>query len=380
MKRVALIVLALLTIAGATAWYWPRHDGPEVLKLPGIVEVQEVRLGSKIGGRVGAVHVRESQIVEPNTLLVSFDSPELVARRDAARARLEVAQANLDKVNRGPRDEEIAEAKGAAEAAKARYDKMLAGFRDEQKEQAKYDLEAALSEEKQTADEMTRMQLLSGTSAASKSEYSFALMARDRARARVKNARANYDMMMTGNRPEEKAEAKAEAERANAHYLMLKNGSRTEDKAAAYASANEAQAALNEAEANLKEAAIVAPERCFVQTLPVRSGSLVAAGQPAIVVHRTEDLWVKVFVPSTDLGKLKLGQAVEVSVDSHPGKKFPGEVTQISAVSEFTPRNVQSLDERKHQVFAVKVHVTDNEGVFKSGMAADVFVPLNGGK
>src|SRR4051794_17475859 len=190
MKRVALIVLAVLAIAGAAAWYWPRHEGQDVLKLPGIVEVQEVRLGSKIGGRVGTVHVQESQFVEPNALLVSFDSPELVARRDAARARLEAAQAALDKTNRGPRDEEIAEAKAASDAAKARYDKMLAGFREEQKEQAKHDLEAALAEEKQTTDDMARIQMLYGTSSISKTEYSLAVMMRDRARARVKTARA----------------------------------------------------------------------------------------------------------------------------------------------------------------------------------------------
>jgi multidrug resistance efflux pump len=115
-----------------------------------------------------------------------------------------------------------------------------------------------------------------------------------------------------------------------------------------------------------------------IETVAVRAGSLVPPGEPVMVALRADDLWVKVFVPATDLGKLKLNQAVEVSVDSHPGKRFAGEVTQIANVSEFTPRNVQSLDERRHQVFAVKVRVADPEGVFKSGMAAEVFVPLGG--
>jgi multidrug resistance efflux pump len=97
-----------------------------------------------------------------------------------------------------------------------------------------------------------------------------------------------------------------------------------------------------------------------------------------VVALRADDLWVKVFVPATELGRLKLGQGVEVGVDSHPGRLFAGEVIQIADVSEFTPRNVQSLDERRHQVFAVKVRVADPEGVFKSGMAAEVFVPLEG--
>ncbi|HJZ54736.1 MAG TPA: HlyD family efflux transporter periplasmic adaptor subunit, partial [Gemmataceae bacterium] len=307
----------------------------------------------------------------------SFEAPELTARRDQARAKLDSAQAALDKANRGPRDEEIAEAKAAAEAAKARYARMITGFREEQKEQAKQELAAALAEEKQAEEELTRLRQASGSGVVSQTDFSIALMVRDRARARVKSARASYDLMMNGNRPEEIAEAQAEADRAEAHYQMLKNGTRLEDKAAAYAALNEAQAALNEAEANLREAAVVAPERCVIETLPVRAGSLVAAGQPVVVAHRTDDLWVKVFVPATELGKLRLGQSVEVSVDSHPGKRFAGQVIQIATTSEFTPRNVQSIDERKHQVFAVKVRVSDPDGVFKSGMAAEVFATLN---
>jgi multidrug resistance efflux pump len=376
MKRVVLIGVALACVATAAAWFWPWHSGPDELRLPGTVEVQEVRLGSKVGGRVAAVHVHESQVVEPNTLLVSFDSPELVARRDLARARLDAAQAALDKANRGPRDEEIAEAKAAADAAKARHAKMTIGFREEEKERAKQDLSASLAEEKQAEDEMVRLQKLSGTGATSLTDVSIALMVRDRARARVKSARALHDMMERGNRPEDISESLAEADRAEARLLLLRNGTRPEDKAAAYAAVGEAQAALNEAEVNLREVSVVASERCVVETLPVRAGSLVPAGQPVVVVHRTDDLWVKVFVPATDLGRLRLGQAVEVSVDSHTGTRFPGRVVHVATVSEFTPRNVQSLDERRHQVFAVKVRVTDPQGVFKSGMAAEVFVPL----
>ena len=84
-------------------------------------------------------------------------------------------------------------------------------------------------------------------------------------------------------------------------------------------------------------------------------------------------------VPETELGKVKLGQEVEVTNDAYPGRRFPGVIDQIANASEFTPRNVQSADERHHQVFAIKVRVDNREGVFKSGMAAEVFVPLAGG-
>src|SRR5262249_33141133 len=129
---------------------------------------------------------------------------------------------------------------------------------------------------------------------------------------------------------------------------------------------------------DVKELTVIAPEKCVLETVSVRAGSLVPPGQPVIVAHRADDLWVKVFIPATELGKLRLGQQAEVTVDSHPGRRFPGDVIQIATISEFTPRNVQSLDERRHQVFAVKIRVPDPEGVFKSGMAAEAFItPAN---
>jgi multidrug efflux pump subunit AcrA (membrane-fusion protein) len=94
-------------------------------------------------------------------------------------------------------------------------------------------------------------------------------------------------------------------------------------------------------------------------------------------VLRADDLWVKVYVPETELGKVRLHQEVEVTIDSYPGRTFAGTVVQVASASEFTPRNVQSADERRHQVFGIKVRVPDPQGVFKSGMAAEVILPLH---
>src|SRR5262249_54860606 len=153
---------------------------------------------------------------------------------------------------------------------------------------------------------------------------------------------AVYDMMVRGSRDEDIDEAQADLARLNARYQFLLRGTRDEDRDAAAAAVAEAQAQLDEAETNLREATVVAPERCLVETVSVRAGSLVTAGQPVVVAHRADDLWVKVYVPSTELGKVRVGQAAEVTVDSHPGRRFKGEVMQIATASEFTPRNVQS--------------------------------------
>jgi len=129
--------------------------------------------------------------------------------------------------------------------------------------------------------------------------------------------------------------------------------------------------------ANLKEAVVRAPDKALVEVVAVRPGDLVPPNQPVLRVLRYQDLWVKVYIPETDLGKVRENQEVQVFVDAYPGHPFRGTITFIDAQSEFTPRNVQSLDERRHQMFGVKVRVDDPQGVFKSGMAADVWLPLH---
>jgi len=377
MKRLAIIIVLVLLTAGAVVSYqYYGRARVDELRLPGTVEIQEVRLGSKVGGRVATVNVQEGQVVEPGLVLVTFETPELMARRDQMRQKLATAQAALDKANHGPLPEEVAEAKAMAEGAKARLDRSEAGFRDEQIKQAQADYEAFQAELKHAEDDYSRVQKL-GSSALSKADFDTALASRDRARGRLNSAKAILEMYTRGSRVEDIAEAKAEHDRWQARYRLLKRGTREEDKAAAYAEAAKAQADLAEAETNLREAVVTAPEKCVIEVLNVRPGDLVAAGQPVVRALRAGDLWVKVFVPSTEIGKLRLNESVEVTVDSHPGRRFHGEVLHIAAISEFTPRNVQSADERKHQVFAVKVRVKDPEGVFKSGMAAEVMLPLN---
>ena len=108
----------------------------------------------------------------------------------------------------------------------------------------------------------------------------------------------------------------------------------------------------------------------------MRKGDLVPASQPVVRVLRARDLWVRVYVPETDLGKVVNGQTVSVTVDAYSDRQFTGRIIQIAAESEFTPRNVQSVDERRHQVFGMKIRVDDPQGVFKAGMAAEVTIPL----
>jgi multidrug resistance efflux pump len=183
-------------------------------------------------------------------------------------------------------------------------------------------------------------------------------------------------MLRAGSRPEDVAEAEAELKRAEANCRLLEVGTRPEDIALAEARVKEARARLREVEAHLDDLTIRCPESAVVEVVSVRPGDVLSPNQPAVRVLRDGDLWVKAYLSEVALGKARLNQPAEVFVDSHPGRPFPGRVVQIASASEFTPRNVQSADERHHQVFAVKIRVDAPEGTFKSGMAARVVLPV----
>jgi len=377
-RKMILTIVGGLAVVGVALGCWrPFSSGPETLRLPGIVENQQVRLSSKVGGRVARIAVTEGELVEAGKPLVYFDVPELQAQREQQVARVRAAYAELDRARNGARVEEKAAAKAAVDSAAARLDRLKAGARKEELDQARSDLESAEAELHRTAPELERMTKLYQARGASRAEYDAAVAAHGHYQGMADAARAKLALLKAGTRVEEIAEGEAELARVRANYDLLLAGTRVEDIASAEARVAEMQGRLQELDVNLQEAVVLAPEKAVVEVVAVRKGDVLTAGQPVVRVLRAEDLWVKVFVPETDLGRVRLNQAVTVTVDAYPGKQFQGTVQQIASISEFTPRNVQSASERRHQVFAVKVRVTDPRGAFHSGMAAEVVLPLH---
>jgi multidrug resistance efflux pump len=326
LRRVGLLAVLLLLAAVAVAlgFFGPFRPRGQVLRLPGVVEIQEVRLGSKIGGRVAEVHVQEGDIAEPGKLLVRFETPELDAQREQQEARVAMLEADWRKAEAGPRPQEI--------------------------EQARGDLAATAADLKQAREDFERAEKMYPKGAMPRADFDAARANRERALGRHDSARFRLALLQAGTRQEEKDMAKAQLE--------------------------EARGKLKEIEANLAEAQVRAPERCLVEVVGVRKGDLVPPNTSVIRVLRAADLWVKVYVPETELGKIRLGQAVTVTNDAYPRHTFDGVIYFIANESEFTPRNIQSVDERRHQVFGVRVRVSNPQGIFKSGMAAEVTIPL----
>ncbi len=379
MNRKILVALVVVILAAAAAgWYfWPFGGDRDTLKLPGTVEIQEVRLGSKVGGRVEEVLVHESDVVSPGQVLVKLEAPELRAMKEQLEGVLKAAEADLAKAVAGARKEEKEAARQAAAAAKARYVRLKNGARQEEKDEAAWEVTRAEADLKWANQRVQRLQRLVNSNSATREEYDAATADLNRSQAALNAAKAKLELLTNGSRQEDIDEAEAAMRQAQAQLEQLLAGTREEDVRIAEGKVLEARGRLAEVQAKLEDAVVKAPEKAVVDVVAVRKGDIAQPNQPLVRVLKADDLWVKVFAPETELGKLRLGQEVQVRMDSYPGRQFKGTIVQIASISEFTPRNVQSPDERRHQVFGVKVRVDDPEGIFKAGMAAEVSVPLH---
>jgi multidrug resistance efflux pump len=373
MKRrlIAGGVIAGVVIVGvwlAFAWAGWRSRS----EYSGTVETREIQIGSKIGGRVTEVGVEEGQLVKDGASLVRFEADELKAQRVQTQAAVEQAQADMDKMLRGNRPDEIAEAEATARADKAALDEARNGPRREEIDHAMADYAAAAADAANAEVFYQRMKTLAGQDIVSKQQYDDAREKRDAAAQRAESARQRMAMLEAGTRVEDVNAAEARYKQAEAAADLMRKGFRREDIEAARGRLAEAQGHVAELDAQLREAELTAPADAVVEVVSVRPGDLVPAGRIVMTMLESSQLWVKVYVPETELARVHLGQRAAVSVDSFGGRIFDGHVGEIASEAEFLPRNVQTKSDREHEVFGVKVYVDNAEQVLKSGMSATV--------
>ncbi|MCI0372182.1 MAG: HlyD family efflux transporter periplasmic adaptor subunit [candidate division NC10 bacterium] len=337
----------------------------------GNIEADEILVGSKVGGRVLKVLVREGDRVHAGQVLIELERDELEARRAEAVGQIAQLQAALDQLRRGSRPEEIARARAQAQQALENLAMVQTGPRPEEIRQARADVEAARAEAQSAEAQASRLEALFAEGAVSVQERDNAVSRRDTDRARLEAARQKLRLLEAGSRREEVAIAEQRAREAAALQEQVERGPREEEIRQAQAALAQAQARLAVIKTQLDETVIRAPRDAVVEVLDLRPGTLVAPNKPLATLIEP-DLWVRVYIPEDKLGRIHLGEPVAIQVDSFPGQRFSGTVEQINRKAEFTPRNVQTPEERVNQVFGVKVRLEDSGGLLRAGMAADV--------
>ncbi|MGB8475539.1 MAG: efflux RND transporter periplasmic adaptor subunit [Candidatus Acidiferrum sp.] len=356
-KRIVILILVAAILGGTVVYAtWFRRDN--ALRGSGTVEARDIRVGSEVGGRIDKVLVREGDTVHRGQVLIIFDDKELQASLDQARAAAQKAE-------RGYRREDIAEAQAAAAQAKADYELRENGYRKEVIDAAEADVARAAADEVRTRLDFQRYDALAKKDLVSKQQRDTAEANWKMALAQLQSFQHKLTELQRGYRPEEIAAVKANYEQKLATLEKYERGNRPEDVEAA-------KAAYAYNQARFRERQVVAPAEATVEVLDVRPGDLIAPNTPIATLLEKDQIYVRIYIPETEIGHVRVGQGAEVRVDSFPNTVFDGAVEQINQQAEFLPRNVQTREERVHQVFGVKIRINNGAGRVLAGMAADV--------
>lgn len=397
------------------------------IKVTGTIQAKEIPVASKLGGRIEQVCVQEGQEVKKGEILVRFEAPELEARRKQLIALVAEEEAHLEELKNGPRQAEIDRAKAIADGSLANFQMLKSGFRKEDVEkaqsqrleaeenyrllkqgyrveevaQAKHQLEQARVNMDWQNQEFNRYRFLSQQGAVStrdagefKSKYEGAVAAYhaaqqnyarmlhgprsgeiEAARERLHFAKGQEQLMRRGPRTEEIEAAKQQYLSNKQAWALLQQGTRRETIARAEATLKQRQAQLQELEAQLKERQVVSPADAEVSVMDLHAGEVIGPDKAIATLTRLDDVWTRVYIPERELARVRMGQEVSVRADAFPGRTFVGKVVQIPSVAEFTPRNVQTPEERSAQVFGLKVKIENPSHLLRGGMNAELSLP-----
>jgi HlyD family secretion protein len=366
--------LLVVAVALAAPWALSRFRTDDGLALSGTIEAVQVDVSAKITGRIAELLVREGQRVERGTVLVRLAADELTAEARRAEGALVAAEAQRRDLVAGARREEIREAEARAARAEAQLGDLLAGSRQQEIEQARAALRNAQATREWAERDFRRAQELFAKQLIAAQEVDRARQAFEVAAANEVSARERLDLVSVGPREHEVAGARAELRAARERVQLLKAGARPDAVAAARAQVAQAEAAITLARARLAEATVLAPIDGVVLRKNLEAGETANPGVPIVTLLDTRDLWLRAYVPETDIGRVRVGQAATISVDAYPGRGFPGVISEIASEAEYTPRNVQTKKERVNLVFRVKISAKNPDGVLKPGMPGDAVV------
>jgi HlyD family secretion protein len=335
MPRSHPLILALAAVCSSAC-----NDNGQpanLVRVSGHVEATEVRLAPEVGGRVVELNVKEGDRVEPGAVVLRLDTRDLELALARARAEHAAAQAQLRLLQAGSRSEDIRQAEAQAQTA-----------RDE--------VAAARAELSAAEADLERFELLLKANAGSRKQRDDALVRRDVARERVQAAEGRL-------RAAEQLVAK------------LKAGARPQEIEAARARVDAAAAQVAAADKAIQDATLVASARGVVSQKLTEVGEVVAPRVPVIVLVDLDNAWADVFVPEPAIPRIRLGQQAMLFTDAG-GSGLSGSVTYISPKAEFTPRNVQTAEERAKLVYRVRVNVDNREGILKEGTPVEAEIPL----
>jgi len=397
-----IFTLLAMLLAGCTATA-TQAEVTSALSASGFIEGEDVTIASEVGGRIVAILAERGDEVDTGTALVQLDTATFQSQRAEAEAALATARANLAHVQAGTRPSEITAARAAVAAASAQRDGAKNAVLDAQDvisqplalnaeidgaraqvslfeqnvEMAKSDLAATQLKHdvyvEQGGDVARAWDLQLQASRAAQTQAQAQL---DGARAYLGALIAIREEPLVLTTTLHQAESAArlaalQVTAAEAQVNTLEAGPMAEEVAVAESQVRQAETALQLIDVQIAQLTLTAPLSGLVSNRTAQVGETALAGEPLLTLADVDEVKLVLYIPENRIGEVRIGQEASVSVDSFPEREFTGYVVDIANQAEFTPRNVQTQEERVNLVFAVKIRIPNPEHLLKPGMPAD---------
>jgi len=387
-KRYLAAGVLLLLIVVAVRWLGWGSGNQKVLNVSGNIELTEVDISFKTAGRLVTLAVEEGDQVKKGALIARLDQEELLQRRESAAASLDSTRSRLlqsgtaIEYQRQQAEAQLSRSRAELDQAKSVLQELEIGSRRQEIESAKAALARAKAGQQRAQADWERAQSLYKDKDISTARYDEAKAQFESAQAQLQQATEQFDLVQEGPRKEDIDGAKAQVERAKANVRLaeaarLELKRLQEEQLARKADTRQATAQLDVQETLLKNAEVTAPMDGVVLVKSAEPGEVLAAGTTVVTLGNLAKPWLRAYINEQDLGRVKLGTAVKVTTDSFPGKTYSGRVSFIASDAEFTPKQIQTQEERVKLVYRIKIDVDNPAGELKSNMPADAEIPLS---
>lgn len=382
MKRlIPFLLLAVAAAAGVYYWRLPKED-PTRIRLSGNLEITEINAAFKTPGRVVELLVKEGDTVKKGQVLARIESTALELSKQGYQAGVAAAESALAQLRtdteraRDSLDREAAMRRAEIAQAEAQVRDVQAGSRTQEIAQAQAGLDDAKAQRDQAAADWERAQKLFKQEDISRVQYDQAQTRWRSMTAAVQNAEQRLALVKEGPRKEALELAKAQLARARA-ALQLTDANRKElirkgqEVSLRKADIDRARAQVSVTEVQIGDTEIKAPMDGVVLAKPTELGEVVGAGTTIVTLGDTARPWLRGYITESQLGRVKLGQKVKLRTDSFQGVDYEGVVTFIASEAEFTPKQIQTPEERVKLVYRIKVEVANPKGELKNNMPMD---------
>ena len=383
MKKRILIIVILAAAAAAVYAYRGRTRQPDNrIVVSGNIELNEVNIAFKTAGRLIERTVDEGDPVKKGQIIARLDRDQLMAQRAAQVAAIQSAESQLAQAQTAVQwqketlSADIETRQADLASNEARLSELKNGARPQEKLDAQAAVDAAQAELQRAQRDWDRAQKLYKDDDISTAQFDQYRSRWESATAALNSAKERQALVLAGPRVEQVNAAAGQVQRARgalktAEANSLESKRREQEIAARRSDIERAKATLALIDSQLADTVAVSPVDGVVLVKSADVGEVLAPGTTIVTVGDIEHPWLRGYINETDLGKVKLGSPVKVTTDSYKGKTYNGKVTFISSEAEFTPKQIQTQQERVKLVYRVKIELDNSSRELKSNMPAD---------